>query len=127
MVGLSQIDELKVECKCAGEQDPVFRRQLVDHRQCTGGVAVCFFAVTVCFGVPAPDRSLAKRLHFGKEFVSGLLAQNLAQQHAERAHIAPQGRFFQVTGLRFQFCQPLRPALGIPQKGHRLLIMHDRM
>jgi hypothetical protein len=27
--------------------------------------------------------------------------------------------------LGFQLSQPLRPALGIPQKGHRDLIMHD--
>jgi hypothetical protein len=61
----------------------------------------------------------------GKQLVAGLLAQHLAQQHAQRAHIAAQGRFFQVAGLRFQLRQPLRPALGIPQKGHRLLIMHE--
>jgi hypothetical protein len=27
--------------------------------------------------------------------------------------------------LRFQFRQPLGPALGIPQKSHRILIMHE--
>ena len=79
------------------------------------------------FGVAAADGALAQRFHVGKQVVAGLLAQHLAQQRAERAHIAAQRSFFQVAGLRFQLGQPLRPALGIPQKSHRISIMHDAL
>ena len=94
-------------------------------RQRAGGMAVGLFVVAARFGVAAADRALPQRFDLRKELVAGLLAQHLAQQHAERAHVAAQRRLFQVAGLRFKLGQPLRPALGIPQKSHRLLIMHD--
>ena len=78
-----------------------------------------------CLGVTAANGALAQRFNVGKQFFAGLLAQHFAQQHAERTHIASQGGFLQVAGLRLQLLEPLRPTLGIPQKSHRSLIMHD--
>ena len=53
--------------------------------------------------------------------IAGLFAQHFAQEHAERTHVAAQGSFLQVAGLRFKLGQPLRPAFRIPKKGHRCL------
>ena len=127
MVGLRQVDQFEVKRKRPGQQNRPFRRQFVHQLQCSRRIAGGFFALPARLCVPAPDGALPQRLHFCKKLLAGLLAQHLAQQHAQRPHIAPQRRLLQVAGLRFQLSQPLRPALGIPQKGHRLLIMHDRM
>ena len=86
-----------------------------------------FFGVSVRLGVAAADGALPQRFNLRKKLLAGLLAQHLAQQRAQRTHVAAQRRFFQVAGLRFKLGQPLRPALGIPQKSHRILIMHDRI
>ena len=83
------------------------------------------FFVAAGFGVAPPNRSLPQRFHVREEVLAGLLAQHLAQQHAQRAHVAAQRSFFQLAGLRLELRQPLRPAFGIPQKRHRVLIMHD--
>jgi len=97
----------------------------VDQFQRGGGVTSGFFLAAADFGVTAADGALAQRFNVGKQVVAGLLAQHVAKQHAERAHVAAQRSFLQVAGLGFQFRQPLRPALGIPQKGHLISIMHD--
>ena len=67
-----------------------------------------------------------KRFYLRKHFFAGLLAQNLAQQHAQRTHVAPQRSFFQLARLRFEFRQPLCPVFGVPEWCHLVLIMHDR-
>ena len=90
-----------------------------------GGMPRGFFVVAARLGIAAANRALPQRFHLREQLFAGLLAQHLAQQRAQRAHIAPQRRLFQVAGLRLQLRQPLRPAFGIPQKSHRLLIMHD--
>ena len=125
VVGFGQVDELEVEGEGAGEQDGALDGQRVDQLERGGGVAGGFFVVAAGFGVAAADGALAQRFDVREEVVAGLLAQHFAQQHAQRAHVAAQGRFFQIAGLGFELGQPLRPAFGIPQKGHRVLIMHD--
>ncbi len=125
VVGFGQIDELEVEGEGAGEQDGALDGQRVHQFKRGGGVARGFFGAAASFGVAAADGALAQRFDLRKHLVAGLLAQHLAEQRAQRAHVAAQRRLFQVAGLRFQFGQPLRPALGIPQKSHRILIMHE--
>ncbi len=127
MVGFGQIDELEVESKGAREQDGALDGQRVHQFQRGGGVARGLFGVAARLGIAAADGALAQRFDLRKKLVAGLLAQHLAQQRAQRAHVAAQRRLFQVAGLRFQLGQPLRPALGIPQKSHRILIMHERI
>ncbi len=84
--------------------------------ECTSSsaVAACrcgFLLVAARFGVASADRALPQRFHVGKQVLAGLLAQHLAQQHAERTHIAPQRSLFQFARLRLQLRQALRPAL----------------
>ena len=78
-----------------------------------------FFGGAARLGIAAADGALAQSLDLREQFVAGLFAQHCAQQCAQRAHIAAQRSLFQLAGLRFQFGQPLGPALGIPQKSHR--------
>jgi hypothetical protein len=115
MVGLSEIDELEVEGEGAGEQDGALDGERVDQLERTGGVARSFFAVAAGLGVTAPDGSLAQRFDMGKEIIAGLFAQDFAEQSAQRAHIAAQGSFFEVAGLRLELGEALRPVVGIPQ------------
>ena len=84
-----------------------------------------FFVFAARFGIPPANRSLAQRFDVFEEVFARLLAQHFAQQRAQRAHIAAQRSFFQLARARFEFGQPLRPAFGVPQEGHRLLIMPD--
>ena len=66
------------------------------------------------FGIAPANGALPQRLHIGKQFFAGLLAQHLAQQHAQRANIAPERRLFQVAGLRLELRKPLLPVFRIP-------------
>ena len=77
-----------------------------------------FFVVAARLGVAAADGALAQGFDVREELVAGLLAQHLAEQRAERAHVAAQRRFLEVAGVRLEFGQALRPAFGIPQEGH---------
>ena len=115
MVGLRQVNQLKVESECACQQHGAFHRKRVDQRQRASPLTVRLFVLAVGLRVAPPDRALPQRFHVDKQLFAGLLAQHLAEQHPQRTHIAPQRSFFQVAGLRFQLRQPLRPTLGIPQ------------
>ena len=91
-----------------------------------GGIlARGFLGFSVRVGVAAANGSLPQRFHLRKKLIAGLLAQHHAQQRAQRAHVAAQRSLFQVAGLRLKLGQPLSPALGIPQKSHRISIMHE--
>ena len=92
-----------------------------------GGVAGGFLIFAAGFGVTAPDRTLTQRFNVGEDVFACLLAQNFSEQHAQRTHVPAQRSFLQIAGTGFEFSQPLRPAFGVPQKGHLDLIMHDRM
>ena len=125
VIGFGQIDQLEVEGKGAREQNGALHGQRMHQFERLGGVAGGLFVLAAGFGIAAANGALAQRFNVREEVFAGLLAQHFAQQHAQRAHVAAQRSFFQVAGSRFQFGQPLRPALGVPQKGHRVLIMHD--
>ena len=60
-----------------------------------------------------------------KKFFAGLLAEDVAEKGAEGADVTAQRSFFQFSGLGFELGKALLPALGISEKSHRLLIMHD--
>jgi hypothetical protein len=76
------------------------------------------FLAAAGFGIATPDGALAQSFNVREEVFAGLLAQHFTEQHAERAHVAPQWSFFQVAGLGFEFGQSLRPAFGIPEERH---------
>ena len=114
MVGLCQVDELKVKGKSARQQDRPFRSKLVHHLQRACGIPRRLFVSSARLGIAPADCILPKRFHFAKQRFASLLAQHLAQQHAERANIAPEGRLFQVAGLRLQLRQALLPVFRIP-------------
>ena len=125
MVGLRQVDQLEVEGEGARKQGGALDGQRVHQLQCDGSMASGFFLTAAGLGIAPANGALAQRFNVVKQIFSGLFAQYLAEQRAERANIAAQRSLFQVAGLRFEFGEALRPALGIPQKGHRDLIMHD--
>ena len=120
MVGLRQVDQLKVKRKGPRQQNRALHGQRVHQFQRRRGQPRPLLRLAARLGVPPPDRPLPQRLHVGKQLFAGLLAQHLAQQRAQRAHVAPQRSLFQLAALRLQFLEPLRPALRIPQKTHRV-------
>ncbi len=65
----------------------------------------------------APPNGIAAQLfHLREKRLAGLLAQHRAQQHAQRAHIAPQGRFFFIGGVGQQLAKAGAPAFRLPQQ-----------
>ena len=115
MIRFREIDELEVEGEGAREQNGAPHGHRVHQLHRRGGMACGLFGMAVRFRVAAPDGALPQRLDLRIELLANLLAQHRAQQRAQRAHVAAQGRLFQVAALRLQLGQPLRPALGIPK------------
>jgi hypothetical protein len=50
---------------------------------------------------------------------AGLLAQDLAEQDAERTDVAAQRRFLELARGRLEFRQTLRPVGRRPERGHK--------
>src|SRR5271155_1712630 len=117
MVGLGKIDELKVKRKRASKQNGALGGKRVYQFQRGSGVTSGLVLAVAGFGVAPSDGALAQRLNVGEQVVPGLLTQHIAEQRAERTHVAAQRSFFQVAGLGFKFSQSLRPTLGVPQEG----------
>jgi hypothetical protein len=63
---------------------------------------------------------LPQLFDFFEQGISGLLAQNLAQQHSQRAHVTPQGRFLQIAGAGLKLRKPIRPTVRFPKRWHYL-------
>ena len=120
VIGFGKVDELEVEREGAREQDGAFDGKRVDEFERCGGVTSGLFVFAAGFSIATANGSLAQGFDVREEVFAGLLAQHFAEERAEGAHVAAQGRFFQVAGARFEFGQALRPAFGIPQEGHRL-------
>jgi len=76
-----------------------------------GGGIVEGFIVSrgACVGFAAGDGGAAQVFDGLVEGQAGLLAQDLAQQHAERAHVAAQRSFLQLAGGRLKLGQSLLP------------------
>jgi hypothetical protein len=68
----------------------------------------------------AADRDLAQLFHFGEELIARLLAQNLAEKHAQGTNVAPQRRLFDVARAGFEFSQAKGPILRFPEQSHCL-------
>ena len=123
VVGLGEVDELEVEAEGAGELvgggkvegcgrgrapagDARWRR-LRRRLRCCGG-----------FGLATGDGGAAKGFDGVVEWVAGLLAKNLAEQHAERADVAAQGSFLELAGGGLELGQALRPVGWGPERRH---------
>ena len=86
MVGLGQVDEFKVEGK--GPRQPVGLHQVEGVNAVQGrGELGAFFSCVLRFA--AADGDLPQLFHFGEQRLACLLAQNLAEQHAEGTNVAP--------------------------------------
>jgi len=72
-------------------------------------------------GIAAGDGGVAQVFDGLVERLARLLVQDLAQQDAERAHVAAQGCFLQVAGGGMKLGQSLLPVGWGPKRGHRLL------
>ena len=115
MVGLREVDELEVEREGARQQNGAVDGQRMDQIERRGSVACGLLLVSAGFGVATADGALAKRFHVRIEVLAGLFAQYLAQQHAQRAHVATQRSFLCLAGGGFQFSQTLRPVDRRPE------------
>jgi hypothetical protein len=91
VIGFREIDELEVEGEGAREQRGLRDRDGMDERECGGGVASDFGFVAAVFSVAACDGALAQGFDFFEEVFASLLAQDDAEQRAQRAHVAAQG------------------------------------
>ena len=69
-----------------------------------------------CFATA--DGGETKLFDLLKEFNTSLLAQNLAEQHAEGTDVAAKGGFLQVSRALFEFRKALGPAFGLPERWH---------
>src|SRR5216683_3114957 len=113
VIGLGQVDELEVEAKRT--------RELVGSRKIEGADAVerllevsgsggCIRGSALrSFGFAAGDGGTAKGFDGVVERVAGLLAENLAQKHAERADVAAKRSFLQFAGRGLQLGEAMRP------------------
>ncbi len=121
MVGLGQVDELEVKRKGArqaislGQVERAYAAQGRSKR-----LRGFCRRIRSLLGFAAADGNLPQLFHLGKKRLAGLLAQNLAEQHAQRANVAPQGRLFDVARARFEFSQAKRPILRFPKQSHCL-------
>ena len=121
MIGFRQINQLEVESKGPRQTIGLHQVQRMDAAQGRGkrlrrfGFWGCAF-----LSFAAANGDLAQFFHFGKELFVGLLTQDLAQQHAQGAHIAPQRRFFNVALTRLKFGQTQGPAFRFPEQSHCL-------
>src|SRR5258708_28930341 len=61
------------------------------------------------FGLAARDGGTAKSFDGIVERIARLLAENLAQKHAERANVAAKRSFLQFAGRGLQLGETLRP------------------
>ncbi len=116
MVGLGQVDELEVKGKGARQAVGLHGVQRVDAaqgaREWLPGLAILGFA--------AADGDLPQLFHFAEQLLARLLAQDLAQKHAQRADVAPQRRLFDVARAGFEFSQAKGPVLRFPKQSHCL-------
>ena len=111
VVGFGQVDELEVEGKGARQQvgggniEAAYALQRLLHGRHAAVVA-------------AADGGAAQFLDSLEKIIARLLAQHLAQQHAERTHIAPQRHLLARGGAVFQLRQPFGPVVCLPQLRH---------
>ena len=116
MVGLGQVDELEVKGEGARQAIGLHSVQRLDAAQC----AREWLSRLAILGFAAANGDLPQLFHFAKELLARLLAQDLAQKHAQRTDVAPQRRLFDVARAGFQFSQTKGPVLRFPKQSHCL-------
>ena len=136
MVGLGEIDELEVEGEGAGELVGGSLAEGFDAAErvlervgggCgagfgasgAGGCGAGWAGGSGEIGFAVGDGGLAKLFDSLEDGHARLLAQDLAQQHAERTDVAAQWRFLELAGGRLQLSQTLRPVGRRPERGHK--------
>jgi hypothetical protein len=125
VIGLGEVDELEVEAEGAGELVGGGKVEGVDAGESllevSGGGSVGGSGVGG-FGLAAGDGDSAKGFDGVEDGRAGLLAENLAEEHAEGADVAAEWGFFEVAGGGFEFGEALGPVLGGPEGLHPLIM-----
>ncbi len=102
MVGLGEIDEFEVEAEGACELVGGGQIEGVDAGESLlevgGGGFLIGSSDLWRFGFAAGDGGAAKSFDGFVERLAGLFAEDLAEQHAERADVAAQRSFFELAG-----------------------------
>jgi hypothetical protein len=73
-------------------------------------------------GLASSDGGAAEIFDGGVEGVAGLLAEDFAEEHAERADVTAEGSFFELSGGRLEFGETLGP-VGRGPEGRHYMIM----
>jgi hypothetical protein len=111
VVGLGEVDELEVEAEGSGEL--VGGSQIVGVAVDSGEGLIEVAAGGGCVGsgvgFASGDGGAAEVFDGGVEGVAGLLAEDLAEEHAERAHVAAERSFFELAGGSLKFGEALGP------------------
>ena len=126
MVGFGEVDELEVESEGAGElvgggfSERADALEGVLERVGGSGSRLGTERTRSDAGgaLAIGDGSLAKLFDSLEDGIAGLLAEDIAEQHAERANIAAQRRFLELAGGRLEFSETLRPVGRRPERGH---------
>jgi hypothetical protein len=125
VVGLGEIDELEVEGEGAGEEvggvgvggdvvreglgfgemllrcHPRLRSETCHPTEQRTPVGDPAWGTRSCFGFAAGDGGAAEVFYGVEEGGAGLLAEDLAEQRAERADVAAERRFLEFAGAGF--------------------------
>ena len=124
VVGLGEVDELEVKAKGAGELIGGGKVEGMDagERMLEVGGGLVGRSGLPCFGLAARDGGAAESLDGFVEWVAGLLAENVAEEHAERTDVAAKGSLFELASGGLELGEALGPVGWGPQ-GRHLLIM----
>ncbi len=117
VVGFGEVDELEVEAKGAGqlvggslvEAGDTALRVLERVRWSGSRLGAKRAGSNASGAFTIGDGGLAKFFDRVEDRVAGLLAQDFAEQHAERADVAAQRGFLELAGGRLQFGEALGP------------------
>jgi hypothetical protein len=107
VVGLCQIDQLEVKskrpCKLvrSGKVEAPHSQKRLPQMSGGGACIGCTSKCSLCFA--SCDRTAAQSLDGFIQRIPGLLAENFAQQHSQRPHIAAQRSFLQLAGRSLKF------------------------
>ncbi len=124
VVGFGQVNEFEVEGKGTGKlvrggfgESPDAAQSML-QRVCCGRYA-WLRAGSACrsgrINFTPLNRGLAQLLDGLEDWRAGLLAENFAEQHAERTDVAAQRSFLELAGGRLKFGQALRPVGRRPE------------
>jgi hypothetical protein len=111
VIGLGEVDELEVEAEGTGELVSGGEVVGVAVDSGEGLIEVAAGGGGVGFGVSfaSGDGGAAEVFDGGVEGVAGLLAEDLAEEHAEGTDVAAQRSFFELAGGSLKFGEALGP------------------